>query len=203
MAANKKYKAVILILSIALLLETMLLVFLLVSRHKKAPKPPLAARGKIAIILDDWGYNLDNMYIVDQIKYPFTASVLPRLAYSKEVALELHKRGVQIILHLPMEPLEKIGLEKNTITVSMGEDEIIKNIDCDLADISYAEGVSNHMGSKATGDLRTMNIVLKELKKRKLFFVDSFVSSKTVCSGLADKLKVKFIKRDIFLDNNL
>jgi len=201
MGINKRYKAIIVTLSILLLLETVLLIFLLVSRPKKVPKAAVAVKGKIAIILDDWGYNLDNLYIVDQIKYPFTASVLPKLAYSKEVALELHKRGVQVILHLPMEPLEKIRLEKNTITASMGEQEMIKIIDQDLADIHYAEGVSNHMGSKATGDLRTMSIVLNELKRRKLFFVDSFVSSKTVCSGLAEKLKVKFAKRDIFLDN--
>jgi len=177
------------------------LIFLLVSRPKKIPKAALPVRGKIAIVIDDWGYNLDNLYLVDQIKYPFTASVLPKLDYSKAVAAELHKRGFQVILHLPMEPHEKYRLEKNTILTSMDEQAIINIVRQDLADIHYAIGVSNHMGSKATEDLRTMSIVLNEFKKRNLFFLDSLVSPKTVCSDLAAKLDVRFIKRDIFLDN--
>src|SRR3989338_9408006 len=172
-----------------------------ISRPKKVIKIPTIPKGKIAIVIDDWGYNLDNLYLLDQIKHPFTASVLPRLAYSKAGALELHQRGFQIILHLPMEPHEKYRLEKNTILASMDEQAIINIIVQDLADIHYAIGVSNHMGSKATEDLRTMSIVLNELTKRNLFFLDSRVSPKTICSNLAAKLHVGFAKRDIFLDN--
>ena len=195
------YQILTLILSLAVIIETILLIYLWVSRPKKIIKIPVVPKGKIAIVIDDWGYNLDNLYILDQIKYPFTASVLPRLDYSKATAAELHRRGVQIILHLPMEPYEKYRLEKNTIMTSMGEQAIINIITQDLSDIHYAIGVSNHMGSKSTEDLRTMSIVFNELKKRNLFFLDSLVSPKTICSGLAAKLQVGFIKRDIFLDN--
>jgi len=201
MKKDQGYKIAILILSVIVAVESILLTYLWISRPKKIIKIPTIPKGKIAIVIDDWGYNLDNLYLLDQIKYPFTASLLPRLDYSKAVALELHKRGFQIILHLPMEPHEKYRLEKNTILTSMGEQEIINIIGQDLADIHYAIGVSNHMGSKATEDLRTMSIVLNELKKRNLFFLDSLVSPKTICSNLADKLHVGFAKRDIFLDN--
>ncbi len=204
MERNQKYKIVILILSVFIVIESATLVVLLLRRRqaiKKMPKAALPVKGRIAIVLDDWGYNLDTLYIVEQIKYPFTASVLPRLEYSKAVALELHKLGFQIILHLPMEPHEKVRLEKNTVMTSMKEREIINIIGQDLDNINFAVGVSNHMGSKATEDLRTMRIILNELRKRNLFFLDSFVSPKTVCSDLAEKLQIRFIKRDIFLDN--
>ena len=202
MQINQRYKIAVWILSILLVIESGALIFLLARQPaKKIPKAALAIKGRIAIVIDDWGYNLDNLYILDQIKYPFTASVLPRLNYSEEVAQGLHNRGFQVILHLPMEPHEKYRLEKNTILTSMQEKEIINIIGQDLTDIHYAVGVSNHMGSKGTEDLRTMSIVLKELKKRNLFFLDSLVSPKTVCSDLAAKLQVRFIKRDIFLDN--
>lgn len=195
------YQISTLILSLVVIIETLLLMHLGISRPKKVIKTPTIPKGKIAIVIDDWGYNLDNLYLLDQIKYPLTVSVLPMLGYSKAVAAEFHKRGFQIILHLPMEPHEKYRLEKNTILASMDEQTIINIIVQDLADIHYAIGVSNHMGSKATEDLRTMSIVLKELKKRNLFFLDSLVSPKTVCSNLAAKLRVGFAKRDIFLDN--
>ena len=197
----RRYKIAILILSLLVVIEGVLLISLWVSRPKRIIKIPKIPIGKIAIVIDDWGYNLNNLYLLDQIKYPFTASILPRLEYSKRVATELNRRGVQIILHLPMEPHEKFRLEKNTILTSMDEETIRNIIVQDLADIHYAQGVSNHMGSKATEDLRTMGIVLKELKKRNLFFLDSLVSSKTICSSLAAKLGVGFVKRDVFLDN--
>ena len=197
----RRYKIAILILSLLVVIEGVLLISLWVSRPKRIIKIPKIPIGKIAIVIDDWGYNLNNLYLLDQIKYPFTVSILPRLDYSKRVATELNRRGVQIILHLPMEPHKKFSLEKNTILTSMDEETIRNIIVQDLADIHYAQGVSNHMGSKATEDLRTMGIVLKELKKRNLFFLDSLVSSKTICSSLAAKLGVGFVKRDVFLDN--
>jgi len=195
------YQILTLVLSLVVIIETILLIYLWISRPRKIIKMPAITRGKIAIVIDDWGYNLDNLYLADEIKYPFTVSILPRLDYSKAVALELHKRGFQVILHLPMEPHEKFRLEKNTIMTFMDEQEIIKIIAQDLADIHYAQGVSNHMGSKATEDLRTMSIVLNELKRRNIFFLDSFVSPKTVCAALAAKLHAGFARRDVFLDN--
>jgi len=204
MQIKQRYRIVVLVLSILLVIESVALIFLLARRPAPLKKPPEAAlpiKGRIAIVIDDWGYNRDNLYILEQIKSPFTASVLPRLNYSAEVAQELHNRGFQVILHLPMEPHEKYRLEKNTILTSLQEKEIINIIGRDLTDIHYAVGVSNHMGSKATEDLRTMSAVLKELKKRNLFFLDSFVSSKTVCSQAAAKLRLGFAKRDVFLDN--
>ena len=127
MQINQRYKIAVWILSILLVIESGALIFLLARQPaKKIPKAALAIKGRIAIVIDDWGYNLDNLYILDQIKYPFTASVLPRLNYSEEVAQGLHNRGFQVILHLPMEPHEKYRLEKNTILTSLQEKEIIK-----------------------------------------------------------------------------
>ncbi len=197
----RKYKTVIWGLTFLVVLESIALIFLWVKRPKKITKVPVVAQGKIAIVIDDWGYNQDNLSLLEQIKYPLTASVLPRLDYSNAIADKLYEKGVQVILHLPMEPREKFRLEKNTIMTSTDEQSIIDIITQDLADIHYARGVSNHMGSRATEDLRTMGIVLNELKKRKLFFLDSLVSPKTICADLAAKLRVGFAKRDVFLDN--
>jgi polysaccharide deacetylase 2 family uncharacterized protein YibQ len=184
-------------------MQTLVIILLWVRPPKKllkvAPLPLVKAR--IAIVLDDWGYNLNNLEIANQIKHPLTMSVLPGLSYSKEAAEELHGMGFEIILHLPMEPHEKYRLEKNTIMTSFEEAGIKKIMDRDLNDIPYAKGVSNHMGSKATGDTRTMEIVFKELKKRHLYFLDSFVSPKTICFGLSRKMGLSFAKRDVFLDN--
>lgn len=194
-----RYKIAIWILSLILVLEGIFIIIL--SRPKKALKIPVALKGKLAIVLDDWGYNMSNLDMLEEIKYPLTTSVLPDLNYSKAVAEELHRRGFEIILHLPMEPQEKYRLEKNTIMTAMDEAGIKNIIVQDLASIAYVKGVSNHMGSAATEDLRTMEIIFKELKKRRLFFLDSLVSSKSICFDLARKVGIGFVKRDVFLDN--
>lgn len=200
MKKEQIYKIVIGVLSLVIILQW---VFIIITRPKKAPLPgvPFELKARIAIVIDDWGYNLDNLYMLDQIKYPLTASILPNLSYSREVSEELRRRGIEIILHLPMEPYEKYRLEKNTIMTSFDEATIRNIIDQDLASIVYARGVSNHMGSLATVDLRTMEIIFKELKKRQLYFLDNLVSSKSICSDLARKMNLRSATRDVFLDN--
>ena len=197
----KVYKITILILSLLVITETILLFHLWIVRPKKIPKIPPLVKGKIAIVIDDWGYNLNNLHILKEIQYPLTVSVLPNLNYTKTVAQQAHKMGLEVILHLPLEPHEKSRLEKDTIMTYMDESTIKNIVIQDLLNISYASGVSNHMGSKATEDLRTMEIIFRELKKRHLYFLDSLVSPDSICFDSANKMQLHFAKRDVFLDN--
>ncbi len=181
-------------------------------REKAAPvaavAPPAAAvpakaapKGKIAIVLDDWGYNTNNLDIAASINAPLTAAILPNLKYSAELSRRLHDMGFEVILHLPMEPREKYKLEKDTITVNMSASKIKSIIDKDLSMLENVKGVSNHMGSKATADARVMRIVLGELKKRGLYFLDSY-TGKTVVAKIARQIGIPFAGREVFLDNS-
>jgi len=198
MKKESGYKIAIGVLVLIIILEW---VFIITRPKILPPKIPVAIKGKIAIVIDDWGYNLNNLHMLEHIKHPLTCSILPNLSYSRSVAKELHGRGVQIILHLPMEPHEKYRLEENTILTAMDEATIRSIIERDLASVIYAKGVSNHMGSRATEEPRTMEIIFKELKKRRLYFLDSVVSSASICSELARKTGLGFAKRGVFLDN--
>ena len=201
---ERQYQIIIAILTFLVLLQSIFILSLLRPKAKKLPPvslAPVTIKGKIAIVIDDWGYNLHNLAALDRIKYPITASILPNINYSKKAAQELHQKGLEIILHLPMEPHEKYRLEKNTIMTSMNEATIISILEKDLTGLPYVKGVSNHMGSFATEDPRTVEIIFKELKKRKLYFLDSVVSSYSVAASLAKNLGVAFIQRNVFLDN--
>jgi len=192
-------KRILGIILIFILAMTVISIF--TQKPKKVVKVRPVIKGKIAIVLDDWGYNLSDLQIVDQIRYPFTAAVLPEATHSRKVSEGLHSRGYEIILHFPMEPEERNDLEKNTVTTSLTKPEILKILDRDLADVVYAKGISNHMGSKATRDIRTMTVIFQELKKRRLYFLDSYVTSKSICRDLARKMSLTSFRRDVFLDN--
>lgn len=170
-------------------------------RKKVLLKKPPKIAGRMAIVIDDWGYSLNNLRIIEQIKQPLTCAILPGLKNSNLVMQKLNNLGFEIILHLPMEPKEKHNLEKNTITLGLDAEGIRKIFEKDLSSITFAKGVSNHMGSRITEDKKTSALVMAEAKKRKLYFFDSFVTNKSTCPALAKQMKIRFAKRDIFLDN--
>lgn len=195
-----KNKSLVIIAVILVLL--LFIAAILAPVYKKAPGgKAAAAKGIIAIVIDDWGYHLDNLAIIEKIKVPLTCAVLPNLKNSGPVARKLNNLGFEIILHLPMEPKENYRLERDTITSVMDAGQIRDILDKDLASVIFAKGISNHMGSRITEDEKISAIVMAEAKKRRLYFLDSFVTAKSVCREISAKIKVRFARRDIFLDN--
>lgn len=204
MKKQEKYAMAVWVLSTIVIMQWVLLI--MVTRPAKIPEAapaPISAgiKGRIAIVIDDWGYHLDTLALLDNLKYPMTMAVLPRLHYSQAVAEGLHQRGFEIILHLPLEPHEKIRLEQDTIMTGFSAEKIKSILDKDLDNIRYVKGVSNHMGSAATENGSTMEVIFRDLKSRQLYFLDSLASSKSICSELAQDIGIAFVKRDIFLDN--
>ena len=166
-----------------------------------APAPPKAARPRIAIVLDDWGYNTKNVDAVAAIDAPLTLSVLPALPYSTSIAEKAHEKGFEVIMHMPMEPKAKMRLELLTLYTSMSDEDIRNTFNKALKSVPYADGISNHEGSKATEDIKLMGALFGELKERGMFFLDSLVTNDSAGEYLAGKMGIRFVKRSIFLDN--
>src|SRR5258708_22310250 len=59
-------------------------------------------RPRLAIVIDDFGNDRAQADAVFRLSYPLTLSVLPHLSNSGEIAEEAHRRGYQVLLHLPM-----------------------------------------------------------------------------------------------------
>lgn len=157
---------------------------------------------KMAIILDDWGRSVERVEEAHSIGIPLTLAVIPHLAYSTEVAEKAHAAGLLVMLHMPMQAKSShVPEEPQTIHVTSSDDEIRRLIDRALQDVPYVRGMNNHQGSAATSDTRVMESVLKYLKKRNLFFVDSHVIASTVGYKIAGQMDVPFAKRHVFIDN--
>jgi uncharacterized protein len=175
----------------------------LIRSNSKKNRPNSPKRlALVAFVIDDWGYNKKNLDFIFQIKKPLTISVLPNLPYSNDIAEAVKNSGAHnMILHLPLEAVNNTApSEKNTITCAMSGDEILSILDNCIKSLPGIDGVSNHQGSKATGDKEVMKVILSELNKRNLFFLDSRTSSKSVCGELARAIGLKSAERDVFLD---
>jgi uncharacterized protein len=171
---------------------------------KVEPKKVLPPKDgpKLAIVIDDIGYNkryADELFSIDE---PVTLAILPQLAYSHFFADEGKKRGYETILHLPLEPMDsKDEPGAGEITVDMSDSQVLVMLDTNLRSVPGVVGVNNHMGSKATRDPELMSVVAKELGNRNLFFLDSMTHPKSVAHRVSTERGVPTLKRDIFLDN--
>ena len=167
--------------------------------------PQRSSRPKVGIIIDDLGYDssLANAFI--ELDIPLTLSVLPFTPNSRAVAQRARQEGRETMLHLPMEPINypSVNPGDGVLLLSMDKETILEVLDDDLRQTPFIVGVNNHMGSRFTENEEKMTIVLEELRKRNLYFVDSRTTSGTVAFKTAQKMAMKAAKRDIFLDNDL
>ena len=161
------------------------------------------AKSKIAaVVIDDFGNDMLGTKEMMELPIPFTAAVMPFLPTSKRDAQWAHRSGRDVIIHLPMEPVKgkKSWLGPGAITVDLPDDEIRRRVEAAIADVPYAIGMNNHMGSKATADPRVMRIVLQVCKERGFFFLDSRTSSKSVIPALGKELGVEVVHNGLFFD---
>lgn len=158
---------------------------------------------RIAVVIDDLGQNLAAARALLRIRAPLTFSIMPHLPYSEETAREAHQQGVEVMLHLPMQPLADSApdVSAREIKVGMGRDEVARIFENDLASVPYASGVNNHMGSRATSDRRLMEEVMNQLARRRLFFIDSRTTAESVALDVAREDRVPAFYRSVFLDD--
>jgi polysaccharide deacetylase 2 family uncharacterized protein YibQ len=158
-------------------------------------------QGKIAIIIDDMGYNRHNLAFTD-LPAPITFAILPFTPYSQKIANAAHQQNREVILHIPMQAQANNHLlGKGALTEDMSKQQHQQTLKNALADVKYAIGVNNHMGSKLTEELGPMKWTMELLYKKGLFFVDSVTTAKSVAESSAIEAGLPDLKRSIFLDN--
>ena len=158
--------------------------------------------GRLAIVIDDAGRDLDSQRIYEQMGIPLTLAVMPDQIHTRDAALSWRAHGLPVILHQPMESVSGIGMEPKVILTSMSDAAIRQMLRDSLSQLPEAIGINNHQGSKATIDARTMDIVMNELHHRGLFFFDSHTNSTTAADKAAKTYGVPYVRNDLFVDNS-
>lgn len=158
--------------------------------------------GRLAIVIDDAGRDLDSQHIYEQMGIPLTLAVMPDQVHTRDAARSWRAHGLPVILHQPMESVSGIGMEPKVILTSMSDAAIRQMLRDSLSQLPEAIGINNHQGSKATIDARTMDIVMNELHHRGLFFFDSHTNSTTAADKAAKTYGVPYVRNDLFVDNS-
>jgi polysaccharide deacetylase 2 family uncharacterized protein YibQ len=164
--------------------------------------PAAAGHARLAIILDDLGNDQGAAEAIFALPYPLTISVLPNHAHSVEIAEEAHRRGYQVMLHLPMESVGQGKPESQELRPGMSSKDVSTLVNGFLRAVPDVAGVNNHQGSQSTTDLALMDELMPVLRDRRLFYIDSRTTAATVAYDAARRAGVLSGYRNVpFLDD--
>ncbi|WP_370338014.1 divergent polysaccharide deacetylase family protein [Parvularcula marina] len=166
------------------------------------PDGLMPVQPKIAIVIDDLGLSWEAFRAVNDLPSPVTLSFLP-YAGEAQGMIDQVAPGHEVMLHLPMEPLEKTedagpGMLKASLSEKALRAQLLEN----LTSLSGYSGVNNHTGSKFTSDPSAMEVVLSELDQRGLFFLDSITTSRPVAARIGQVRGYDVLERNVFLDHD-
>jgi polysaccharide deacetylase 2 family uncharacterized protein YibQ len=166
------------------------------------PVNPDPALPSVAIVIDDLGPNKNAAERVLALNAPLTLSILPQEVYSAWVAGEGHRLGLDVIGHIPLQAKKPLRLGNGGLYLQMSKKEMSRTLAKNFDSIPHIVGISTHMGSAFTEDKRAMNILVSELKKHRLFLLDSITTPKSLGLEVSKSHGVSAVRRDVFLDDS-
>ena len=166
--------------------------------------PPAGDRPLVAIVIDDLGLDRRRTAAVIDLPGPLTLSFM---TYAQDLSDQTEagrQAGDELLLHVPMEPIDHAeNPGPHALLVAMPAVEILAQLRWGLDRFTGFVGVNNHMGSKFTADARGMAVVMSELRRRGLIFLDSKTTAISAGMREAAANGVPHAAREVFLDDDL
>ncbi|MDG2034771.1 MAG: divergent polysaccharide deacetylase family protein [Rhodospirillales bacterium] len=163
----------------------------------------IPAGPQVAVVIDDAGVDRRRTRQVVGLPGPLTIAFLTYARRLEEQVKSAVAAGHEIMTHVPMEPNNAdANPGKNALNVGLEPGEAKSRLVWALNRIPGHVGINNHMGSRYTRHEKGMQLVMAELRKRGLLFLDSRTSRDTVGAKLAKVYQVPHAVRNIFLDHD-
>jgi polysaccharide deacetylase 2 family uncharacterized protein YibQ len=159
---------------------------------------------RIAIIIDDLGYQLEAGRRAIDLPGPLAYAILPGTPRGRILAELANDHGKEVLLHLPLEAVKYDGpVEPGGLVLDMSRTVFQAAFNSAIESIPFAVGVSSHRGSLLTRHPGHMGWLMEEIQRRDgLFFIDSYTTHESVALRIAAEIGVTAIKRDVFLDHD-
>lgn len=157
---------------------------------------------RLAIVLDDFGLTYPKNVRDEEwmaLNLPLTFAVMPESPRTARAAAETRQSGHELIIHFPFDPFLSLELLKDRASSS----DVVKVealLDKAFKQIPGAVGLNNHRSYAATRNIPLMRAFMGLLKDRKVYFLDSKVSPKTVAYAEALAAGIPAARNFIFLE---
>jgi polysaccharide deacetylase 2 family uncharacterized protein YibQ len=173
-------------------------------RARAVPPPANAKPPYVALLIDDAGLDRKGTQRAIALRGPVTLSFMSYASELSEQSAAARAAGHEVMLHLPMEPLDtkRNNPGPNALYVSLDPAELQRRLVWHLDRFSDYVGVNNHMGSRFTADAARMANVLDEINRRQVFWLDSLSGPNSAGPALARKRGLDAAERDLFLDDD-
>lgn len=160
-------------------------------------------KGRLAIVIDDMGANLESMRLLVGLNYPVSVAVWPYGGKARESAELAHAHGLTVLVHMPMEPVRypRFKPGPDALYTDMSLQQVHDILRENLDKVPHAVGVNNHMGSRFTQWRQGAEEVVRAASERSFFILDSVTHPDSVLFSEAVRLGVPAYKRHVFLDN--
>jgi len=167
------------------------------------PEPSAPAGPRVALLIDDIGYSRASRDRLLALPAPIAFAILPEAPQARAAARQLAAAGRDVLAHLPCEPKRaSLMAGMRFLTVDLGPAAVTARATEMLDAVPGAVGANNHMGSRFTTEPRVLEPLMRLLRQRGLFFVDSRTVSGSRAAATARQVGVPALARDVFLDDD-
>jgi polysaccharide deacetylase 2 family uncharacterized protein YibQ len=170
--------------------------------QKNAVATPPQSGPQVAIVIDDAGLDHPRTAKAIALPAPLTISFLTYGEGLEQQVRAASAAGHELMVHVAMQPRsKKENPGPDVLLRDAPPEEVMGRLNKMLGRFNGYVGINNHMGSLFTADERSMELVVGELKRRGLLFLDSRTGSDSVGAKVAREQGVPYAERDVFLDN--
>jgi hypothetical protein len=172
------------------------------SAVRRAPIGP-----RVAVVFDDLGYSVTGLaQELLEMAPPLTFAVLANLPNSAAFAESARARGHEVLLHVPMEPLDPLSHNPGpgALLVDLETEENLNRLHAQLDAFDGYVGISNHMGSRFATERRHVGPMLREIRRLRpeCFFLDSRTTPYSILALEARQIGMPCVENDAFLDGD-
>ena len=162
-----------------------------------------AEPARLAIVLFGFGENPATADSFFKLEVPFGVALPPGLKASREIFRTAHARSREVVLHLPLEPINypQVNPGPGTLLVTMKPGRVSGDVSRYLDQAEPISAVANHMGSLATQDMTLMRAVFHELRRGDVPFLHVTPAAGAVCKSLAADMGVTYVEPDAVIDH--
>jgi polysaccharide deacetylase 2 family uncharacterized protein YibQ len=159
---------------------------------------------RIAVIIDDLGYQLEAGRRATHLPGPVAFAILPGTPQGPLLARIANDGGKEVLLHLPLEAVNYRGPEEpGAIMLDMSRNTVRNTFADAITTVPFAVGVSSHRGSLLTRHPGHMGWLMEVIREQEgLFFIDSYTTHESIALRIAAEAGVSATRRHVFLDHD-
>ncbi len=165
---------------------------------------PATAKLKIAIVVDGLGQSeAATKAALDALPAGITLGFTPYAGDTGQWAAQARERGHEILLQIPMEPLDFPDSDPGPHTLRSGQEEEanIQRLTWALGRFTGYAGVTNLLGQRFLSDSEALSPVLTYLGRRGLYFFDNGATSQSVVPTVASQVGIPAAQSGPALDS--